>query len=130
VPDVSAVPSLSSVKPEYAALGELAAVLDNSGVGDRPFPAFSTIKCCGKKRGGEGDEVRFVTRSGKWIFGGEDNRCICGLAGGLEPSQTDARVGNSDAKVTGGESLRFLWEDVVKVKALFPKGNKAWCMGG
>lgn len=27
--------------------------------------------------------------------------------------------------VSGRESLRFLLEDVVKVKALFPRGNKA-----
>lgn len=26
---------------------------------------------------------------------------------------------------SGGESLRFLWGDVMKVKALFPQGNKA-----
>lgn len=77
MPDVSAVPSLSSVKPAYAALGELAAVLDNSGVGDRPFPTLSTIKCCGIKRGGDGDKVRFVTGSGKTIFGGEDDGAVC-----------------------------------------------------
>ena len=76
MPDVSAVPSLSSVKPEYAALGELAAVLDNSGVGDRPFPAPSTAKCWGIKRGGEAGEVGLVAGSGRRILGGEDNGCV------------------------------------------------------
>ena len=42
VPDV--YPSLSSVKPAYAPLGELPAVLDGSGVGDRPFLAPSRTR--------------------------------------------------------------------------------------
>ena len=46
--------------------------------------------------------------------------------GELEPSHTDERVSDSVAEAAGGESLRFLWEDVVKVTALFPLGNKAW----
>lgn len=44
-------------------MGELAAVVDSSGVGDRPFLAPSRTKCLGMYAGGEGDDVRSTAGS-------------------------------------------------------------------
>ena len=53
----------------------------------------------------------------EWVATGSTDRIV----GGVEVSE--AFDGASDE--AGGESLRFLWEDVMKVTALFPCGNKA-----
>ena len=50
-------PSPSRVNPAYAALGELAAVLDISGVGERLTRRSCVSRCEGIGRGGDGDEV-------------------------------------------------------------------------
>ena len=71
-------------------------MVDSSGVGDRPFLAPSKTRCLGMYAGGEGDEVR-------WIAGSVDASWM------LEVPW----------EASGSESLRFLLEDVVKVKALF-----------
>jgi len=48
--------SPSKVKEEYAALGELAVVLDKSGVGDRLARLSCVRRCCGIGRGGDGED--------------------------------------------------------------------------
>lgn len=55
--------SPSKVKPAYTALGELAAVLDTSGVVDLPLPAPCAVRCGGIGRGGEGEAVECVVLS-------------------------------------------------------------------
>ena len=71
-------------------------MVDSSGVGDRPFLAPSKTRCFGMYAGGEGDDVRCIVGSvdTSWML-----RVPC--------------------EASGSESLRFLLEDVVKVKALF-----------
>ena len=60
--------------------------------------------------GGEGDDVR------RWV----DSVLIC------SGRHSISRVLKEPCEASGGESLRFLLGDVVKVKkALFPFGNKA-----
>ena len=71
-------------------------MVDNSGVGDRPFLAPSKTRCLGMYAGGEGDDVR-------WIAGSVDTSWMLEVP----------------CEASGSESLRFLLEDVVKVKALF-----------
>ena len=52
---------------------------------------------------------------------------------GTVPDSIDTRAGGEEVSEvfegtsdkSGGESLRFLWGDVMKVTALFPCGNKA-----
>ena len=52
---------------------------------------------------------------------------------GTVPDSIDTRAGGEEvsevfegtSEGSGGESLRFLWGDVMKVTALFPYGNKA-----
>ena len=48
--------SPSNVKQEYAALGELAVVLDKSGVGDRLARLSCVRRCCGIGLGGDGED--------------------------------------------------------------------------
>ena len=56
-----------------------------------------------------------------------------GRDAGAAPVSMETRAGGEDVSEvfesasadSGGESLRFLWGDVVKVTALFPYGNKA-----
>ena len=74
-------------------------------------------------RGGE--DVGFEDWSGRERCGGEGTGWVCWLTGELGPSVAgvaDSAWGSLDSR---GESLRFLWEDVVTVKALLPEGNKA-----
>ena len=59
--------------------------------------------------GGEGDDVRRMAES--VVIGSSGDGSSWLLEGPCEAS--------------GGDSLRFLLGDVVKVKALFPCGNKA-----
>ena len=59
--------------------------------------------------GGEGDDVRRTGGSVGSSSGGDDKPWLMEMFSGA----------------SGSESLRFLLEDVVKVKALFPCGNKA-----
>ena len=79
-------------------------MVDNSGVGDRPFLAPSRTRCLGMYAGGEGDDVRCIAGSVITSSGGDDCPWV------LEASSKDS----------GCESFRFLLGDVVKVKALFP----------
>lgn len=82
---------------------------DSSGVGDRPLLAPSRTRCLGMYAGGEGDDVRRTGGSVGSSSGGDDKPWVVEMFSGA----------------SGSESLRFLLEDVVKVKALFPYGNKA-----
>lgn len=84
-------------------------MVDSSGVGDRPFLAPSRTRCFGMYAGGEGDDVRRIAGSVVVRSSGGDT----------------SRVLETSSEAPGGESLRFLLGDVVKVKALFPCGNKA-----
>ena len=136
VPDVSPLLSPSSVNPAHAALGELPPVVINSGVGDRPFLAPSRTMCGGMKRGGEGDEVAADVDSGKgkWRVGDGDWGC-CEEDEALEPSNIEEKLDTGESGVSARESLRFLCRDVMKDRALFPCGNKAYwrsceCLAG
>lgn len=96
--------------PANAPLGELPAVFASSGVGDLPDLAPSKSRCCGMFRGIVGERAEFV-------------------AGSVATKEDEDEVSLSfdvSSTIFGGESLRFLKEDVVKaVMALFPYGNKA-----
>ena len=60
--------------------------------------------------------------SGREESGGEDNGSFCGFvnAKSLVPGSSKDF---SKSCSSGGESLRFLWEDVVTVNASLPKGK-------
>lgn len=106
-------------------MGELAVVLDSSGIGELPLLASPTMRCCGMEDGGDGGEVPLAACSGRRGFGGVEDGWLCRGTGELE-SCTDGDCGrNEESACNGGDSLRFLWEDVVMVKALLPGGNKA-----
>lgn len=74
-------------------------------------------------RGGE--EVAVDEGSGLVRREGEDKGWVCWLTGELAPCGAGIANVIRGSVESGGESLRFLWEDVVRVKALLPEGNKA-----
>ena len=94
--------SLSKVKPAYAPLGELAAVLEISGVGDRLARLSCVKRCGGIGRGNDGDV-------------------------GLRSCDPDRLWDSEDvelsSEMSGFESLRFLLEDVMSVSC--PSGGSS-----
>lgn len=69
----------------------------------------------------DGEDVALEERSGRGRYGGGDKGWLTGeLSPFVVLPKEDSWVSDS-----GGESRRFLKEDVLTVKALLPVGNKA-----
>lgn len=75
---------------------------------------------------GTGEVVTLDACSGWRSVEGEGKDWVGWRFDELGSCAADDCVGNGESAWYGGESLRFLWEDVVMVKkALLPEGNKA-----
>ena len=79
------------------------------------------------KRGGDGEDVRLVAKSGKRMWVGDEDR-VCSLTGELEAFNTGSRSWSLVSEVCGGESLRFFVEDVMETGRLQGLLNKAGCL--